>query len=179
MEIIIAPYKDPSCALDWDEQTPEIEQRISALLREYEEYLEFSLEQRNLGKGADWPTVAVTIAGIAGTAFFVIPEVHKKIREAIEEWKIIGKNVKKLIQYISAHERVVVYPVELLLIESIVHLEQVASIEGISFGGLRVIAEPGSHEHISGLFEFTFATDSKGWKISIKGNGELFSIKPA
>jgi hypothetical protein len=49
-----------------------------------------SVMTRNIGKGADWSVVAIVVGG---GLFFAIPEAHKKIRETLEEWRRIFKEL--------------------------------------------------------------------------------------
>ena len=124
MELIIAPYKDPAYGLDWPEQTSIIIEKLESILGSYDEKVQFQLLEKGIGVGADWPVIAIKISAITGTAFFAIPAAHKKIRESLEEWKIIGKNFLKLIDFISDSERIITYPIQVLFLDAIASLEK-------------------------------------------------------
>jgi len=175
VEIILAPYKDPSEGLDWHEQTPIIIQRIDELLSGYEEALEYTVRDDNLGVGADWPVIIVTVGSIAGAAFFLIPEAHKRVREALEEWKLIGENIKKLIGKLKITERVLVNPVELLMIEAVEQLNKTTNLEDVVYLGFEQLSQPGSHEQISGAYAFRFELPGEKWEVVIAGDSTLIT----
>jgi hypothetical protein len=65
----------------------------SSLMQNYSQgSVDGSVSVRNIGKGADWSVIVLTITGI----FFAIPEAHKKVRESFEEWQHIFKELKSL-----------------------------------------------------------------------------------
>jgi len=55
---------------------------------------------RNIGKGADWIVVAVSIAGL----FFTIPKAHKLVRESWEEWQRIYQEIKVVLSWLVPHK---------------------------------------------------------------------------
>ena len=177
VELIIAPYKDPSCGLDWPEQTPEIIKRLDTTLDSYDERVQFQLSEENIGSGADWPVIAINIAAIAGTAFFAIPASHKKIRESLEEWKLIGKNFLKLFEYISGTERVITYPIQILFLDAIENLAKQKNSENAVFLSATTLEKPGSFEHYTGLYEFQFQIKDEVWCVTISGARELVQLK--
>jgi len=119
MEIVLAPYKDPANGLDWDQQTPVIKKEIEGLLDKYSKKLNYKLSETDHGKGADWPTITLVIY-----LFFTIPKFHKKIRETIAEWKLIYIEISDIIKYVADKVRILFYPKELLLLDSLIELEK-------------------------------------------------------
>lgn len=118
MDIIYSPFGE----IDDEEYRRVVDEKI----KEYESRLEsvedgpveYSVRETNHGRGADLVTVTVSLASLAGAAFFAIPVAHKKIREAIEEWNLIGKEINSLISHVSGNDRPSL-PIEVLFFEAV------------------------------------------------------------
>lgn len=118
MEIIYSPFGE----IDDDEYKRVVEAKI----KEYESRLEaydggsvkYSVRETNHGRGVDLITVTVSLVSLAGAAFFTIPTVHKKFREAIEEWKKIGNELNSLISAVSGKDHPSL-PIEVLFLEAV------------------------------------------------------------
>lgn len=84
----------------------------SNLLNEYSSgSIDGSVSVRNIGKGADWSVIVLTITGV----FFAIPEAHKKVRESIEAWQLIFKQFKSLYQNVIP-KKLALYPDQYLFL---------------------------------------------------------------
>lgn len=165
MKIILNPYKDPTLGKDWNEQKDEIKQELNGIIQELPERVDCSINELNLGAGADWPTIAVTI----GFGFFAIPEAHKRIREALEEWAMIGERVKALIQKLSKSNSLVSEPLEILFIEASEKLLSLTNQDDAIFLGYYEVQQIGSNENIHGVYDFLFEINNEEWKVVIDG----------
>lgn len=177
MKIILNSYQDPNQGLDWHEQTPEIENRITGIMDEFAESVDYSIQEVNFGVGADWPTIAVNVATIAGVGFIALPEAHNRVREALEEWQLIGANITKLIECIGGKEPIVAQPIELLFLAASEALLSLMNKDDAVFVRYEELSRVGSHEEISGLFEFRFESDGNEWKVIISGQKEIKAIE--
>ncbi|PKO25774.1 MAG: hypothetical protein CVU35_02530 [Betaproteobacteria bacterium HGW-Betaproteobacteria-8] len=132
MDIIYSPFGE----ID-DEEYRSV---VDAKIKEYESRLktyeggqiEFHVRETNHGRGADLLTVTVSLVSLAGTAFFAIPAAHKKIREAFEEWKQIGKEIDTLISRVSGNDRPSL-PIEVLFFEAVNDLASSKVAESLEF----------------------------------------------
>ncbi|KKL76142.1 hypothetical protein LCGC14_2047850 [marine sediment metagenome] len=177
IDITLAPYEDPACGLDWPEQTPKIMHRLEDILSSFESPIDYELHEEYLGRGADWPTIIITVGGIAGVTFFAIPTAHKKVREALEEWKLIGFEIRKLVDYVSKKERVVAQPVELLLLVAMEHLEEVVDSDSATFEAMEKLADIGDYEQLSGAYAFIFRVNNVFWEVAVSGEGQIMHMK--
>lgn len=105
---------------------------------------------RNLGKGADWYVIAVAIGGL----FFVIPELHKRIRESLEEYKLIWKELKNLSGWLSGSAPIL-HPDHYLFLAALFHVSEQASAESLIFLGS--IPLPEEHPDLQELPPLLFA----------------------
>ncbi|WP_026841650.1 hypothetical protein [Citrifermentans bremense] len=177
MKIILNPYKDPAQGLDWHEQTPEIETRITGVMKEFGQSIDYSLQEMNIGIGADWPTIAVNVATIAGVGLFAIPEAHKRVREALEEWHRIGGNFQKLMDWLPSKEPLVSYPIEILFISASEALVGVLGNDDAVFIKYQEVEPVGSYSESCGLYEFQYRTYADGWKVVINGRKIVKTIE--
>lgn len=139
---VLVGYEDPSAGTDWPEQTPAIIKRVNELLRRYPGGpLEFQVKESNHGRGADWPTITVSLITVAGVLLFGIPAAHKKLRETIEEWRKIKQNVDRVIAWIEGQERVVAYPVEVLFFDAVEWLGEERDVLGIELLDVATISD--------------------------------------
>lgn len=177
MKLILNPYQDPGKDIDFDQQTPIIENQITGMLNEYSENIDYSLNECNFGGGADFPTMVIELASVAGVAFIAIPEAHKKVREALEEWKLINENTKKLINWVSGKSNVVSQPIEVLFIAASEALLKFIEKDDALFIKYCELSPIGSIDHLSGLFEFSFLSDDENWKVVINGQATISAIE--
>ncbi|TYO99842.1 hypothetical protein EDC39_1012 [Geothermobacter ehrlichii] len=176
MKIILNSYHDPDKGMDWNEQTPIIERRIVGIMEEFSESVDYSIQETNFGVGADWPTIALDVATIAGVGFFAVPEAHKRVREALEEWQLISANIKKLIDWIGGKESIVAQPIELIFIAASEALLSLVKNDDAVFLKYEEILPAGSHEEISGLYDFRFESEGNEWKVLINGQKDIKAI---
>ena len=177
MKLILNPYQDPGKGIDFDQQTPIIENQIMGMLNEYPENIDYSLNVCNFGGGADFPAVAIELVSMAGVAFIAIPAAHKKVRETLEEWKLISENTKKLIDWVSGNSSVLSQPIEILFITASNALLKLIDKDDALFIKYHELSPIGSIDYISGLFEFYFLSGDENWKVVINGQGIVSALE--
>lgn len=111
--------------LDWEQMKQELAEYMDKFP---EGKIEYALKETDHGIGADWPTVLIEIVEYAGMAFFVIPALHKKLRETLSEWKIIMQKIEKIVTWISKKKAIIVYPIETAFLKVLEHLERKTDI---------------------------------------------------
>ena len=111
---------------------------------------------RNLGRGADWIVVAISIASTAATGFIAIPKAHKLIRESVEEWARILNELKALFSWVVG-DKPALYPDAHLFLLALFHLDQRNNASELMFQGYTRLPE--SNPDLQGqeplLFSFT------------------------
>lgn len=122
MDIIYRPFGE----LSDDEWKSAIAEKIAEYNSRLSAYsgpsIEYRVRETNHGKGADLVTITVSLISLGGIAFFGIPAAHKKVREAIEEWRKIRDEISALVNWISNDKPSL--PIELLFLEAVVDLSK-------------------------------------------------------
>ena len=119
MKIVLAPFEDPACGKDWDEQAPEIVQSLRADLAE-QSVVRFEIKESNHGRGADWPTITLLL--LAADLFFRMPECYTKIKDAFAGWRQMAADAKKIIDWLHRKYRVVGLDTETLFLLAMKHI---------------------------------------------------------
>lgn len=112
---------------------------------------EGSASTRNIGKGADWIVVVISL----GSLFFVIPKAHKHLRESLEEWQRIYKEFKSLISWLLGNKPAL-YPDQYLFLVALFVAAETANSNDLVFLGFTRLPEdqPDLFDHGSLLFSF-------------------------
>ena len=128
-----------------------------------------SVSVRNIGKGADWSVIVLTITGI----FFAIPEAHKKVRESFEEWQHIFKELKSLYTWLIP-KKIALYPNQYLFLIALNAISTQTKPRDLIFLGFTSLPEqsPDLDEYPALLF--SFANKTEILQIAIARNGEIF-----
>jgi hypothetical protein len=125
----------------WAREMAEATQLFQDRLKSYPRGpIEGAVSLKNIGRGADWVVVAVTIASAAGTAFFAIPKAHRAIRESISEWARILKELKSLYAWITGN-RQTFYPDQYLFLLALEHLDKAGDVDALVYLGLKRLPE--------------------------------------
>lgn len=149
---VIMPYSDPAEGLDWDEQTPLHRERISNDLADhFSSHFQFNLHETDHGIGADWPTITLELIGTATGLFFTIPAIHKKIREAISEWKQIENEISKFISWLKKKESVASYSIEVAFYDAITYLSKLEDVNNLELSHIKEFI--GKSGNITARFE--------------------------
>lgn len=119
MKLVLAPFEDPACGKDWDEQEPEIVQSLQEDLAE-QGVVRFEIKESNHGRGADWPTITLLL--LAGDLFFRVPECYTKVTDAVVGWRQIAADAKKIIDWLHKKYRVVGLDTEILFLMAMEHV---------------------------------------------------------
>ena len=166
---VLMPYSDPAEGLNWEEQTPLHHERISkAITDHFSNHLQFKLHETDHGIGADWPTLTLELIGTATGLFFGIPALHKKIREAISEWRQIKNEISKFISWIKRNEPVVSYSIEVAFYDAIDYLSALEDVDNFELADIKEFA--GKSGSMKAQFEsaliayyFLAFADDAGW----------------
>jgi len=122
MEIVINPFGDPS-----QHRVEREKEEIDGLRRKIESYpgghIPAEIRTKDIGRGADWLVVSVTILSGATGLFFAIPATHKKVRETLEEWRLIFNEFSRFLDWLSIKDPVML-PVQYLLLVALNKLDE-------------------------------------------------------
>lgn len=123
---------------------------------------------RNIGKGAEWSVIVLTITGI----FFAIPEAHKKVRESFEEWQHIFKELKSLYTCLI-HNKVALYPNQYLFLITLNLIAIKTNPKELIFLGFISLPEvnPDLDKYPPLLFSFENRTNL--YQLAIARNGDI------
>jgi len=139
MEILINPFGEPGD--DWEEKE---RKEIRALLRKLEDnpggYVPAEVGIKNIGRGADWHVLSLTILSTATGLFFAIPAVHKKVRESLEEWRRIYNEFSRLFNWL-AFSSPVFYPDDYLFLVALLKLDEDTEASELEYLGCHPIPE--------------------------------------
>lgn len=128
--------------------------------------IDSSVSVRNIGKGADWSVIILTITGI----FFAIPEAHKKVRESFEEWQRIFKELKSFFSWLIP-KKIALYPNQYLFLIALNLVAAQTNPEELIFLGFTSLPEenPDLDKYPTLLFSFENQTDL--YQVAIARNG--------
>lgn len=143
--------------------------KYSNLLNEYSSgSIEGSVSVRNIGKGADWSVIVLTITGI----FFAIPEAHKKIRESIEEWQLIFSELKCLYQKLIP-KKIALYPNQYLFLIALNFIVSKTNLETLVFLGFSTLPEENPDLDIYPTLLFSFQNKNILYQVAVARHGEV------
>jgi hypothetical protein len=117
-EIIIPEFGE---VLDenWEAEEERVRQHYLKRLSTYPRgHIDAKVETRNIGRGADWIVVVISLASAVATGFVAIPKAHKLIRESVEEWQRIFNELKALFGWLAP--RRALYPDNFLFLTAFV-----------------------------------------------------------
>ena len=134
----------------WDEAKAKALGKYSNALAE-QSYYEASVSIRNIGHGADWLVVVVSLV----SAFFAIPRAHKLVRETIEEWLKIYAELSSVIKRVAPRRALL--PDAYLFLVALDHILTEVNPDNAMFQGFVRIPENnpdlGGYENL--IFHFT------------------------
>jgi hypothetical protein len=152
MEILVNPFGEPKDDLEKEEQTA-----VRAILDKLESYpdghIPAEVRIKNIGRGADWSVVSISILSTASVLFFAIPAAHKKVRESLEEWKRIYNEFSRLISWL-AFSSPIYYPDHYLFLVALLKLDEDAEASELTF--LSSHAIPEDNPDLKGLESLIF-----------------------
>lgn len=143
--------------------------KYSNLLNEYSSgSIHGLVSVRNIGKGADWSVIVLTITGI----FFAIPETHKKVRESIEEWQLIFKELKSLYLKVIP-KKFALYPDQYLFLIALNSVISKTNLEALVFVGFSTLPEENPDLDIYPPLLFSFQNQNTLYQYAVARHGEL------
>ncbi len=127
-----------------------------------------SVSIRNIGKGADWSVIVLTITSI----FFIIPEAQKKIRESVEEWQSIFKELKSIYSWI-VKKKTALYPNQYLFLIALNSVVAKTNNNEFVFLGFKSLPEenPDLDKYPSLLF--SFVNQQQIYQVAISRTGVI------
>lgn len=168
-ELIIVAFGELSDD-GWEEEIAAEEKRVRDRIATYEAGAPENVEVAavNLGRGADWMALVVSF----GVAAILIPEVHKKIRENIEEWVRIYRELHALFSWV-VEGRKALYPDEYLFLKAIAVLSEQALDEGMEFKGVTRIPEDNPDRQGRESLIFSFSSGDKLRQVAVARGGNV------
>jgi hypothetical protein len=122
MEILVNPFGEPTDDFEKEEQAAILD--ILDKLETYPDgHIPTEVGIKNIGRGADWSLISISILSTASFLFFAIPAAHKKVRESLEEWKRIYNEFSSLIKWLS-FSCPVYYPDHYLFLVALLKLDE-------------------------------------------------------
>ena len=120
----------------------------------------------NLGHGADWSVLIMTI----GSVLLLIPETHKRVREGIEEWMRIWEELRALLHRVTG-DRPTFYPDEYLYGVALKHIRTNYDLDEFIFKGF--IRLPIEHVDLKDREDllFSFECEEKLYQVAINRDG--------
>lgn len=154
----------------WREEIAAVESRVRERIASYEGQLRLNADvsETNIGRGADWTVLAVSF----GMAAIAIPALHKKVRENIEEWKRIYRELHAFFAWILEEKRAL-YPDDYLFLKAIETLSAQLLMEGMEFKGVSRIPEGNPDLHGREALIFSFGDADKIVQVAISRSGEV------
>jgi len=122
----------------------------------------------NIGRGADWIVLAVSF----GVAAIAIPEAHKKVRENIEEWIRIYRELHSFYSWI-VKGRKSFYPDGYLFLKATETLSGQLLLEGMEFKGIARIPEANPDLQGREALIFSFGDSKKLIQVAVARDGKL------
>ncbi|HEC13595.1 MAG TPA: hypothetical protein ENI80_10195 [Acidiferrobacteraceae bacterium] len=154
----------------WKEEVAAEETRVRKRIASYKGKppLEAEVAARNIGRGADWLILAISF----GAATIAISEVHKKVRESIEEWIRMYRELRAFFSWI-VEGRHALYPDEYLFLQAIETLVEQLVLESMEFKGMARIPEANPDRQGREALIFSFGDSRKLLQVAIARSGEV------
>lgn len=127
---------------------------------------------RNIGRGADWTVIAVSITSTVAAALVAIPKAHKFVRENVEEWKRIYRELRAIYDWMCA-DRPALYPDAYLFLVALTQIEEIVNSESLAFIGVTRLPE--SNPDLAGreALLFSFTANGVVEQIAVSRTGEV------
>lgn len=127
-----------------------------------------SVEAREIGKGADWLALGLYFV----MAALVIPATHKKVREYVEEWQRIYKELHAFFSRVVG-DRPALYPDAYLFLAAVGHLARNYNIDQLEYKSFMRLPEqnPSLLGHEALLF--SFSSSSVLVQVAVSRSGEI------
>lgn len=168
LEIVVAEFGKVDDS-DWPDVMREAIDRYSERLHSYPPGpVDGSVAVRNIGRGADWLVVVLVVGGL----FFTIPETHKKVRESLEEWQRIFKELKSVASWLVGTKRAL-YPDQYLFLVALFSLAERIEPGELTFLGRTQLPEDNPDLADKGPLLFSFSDGSVVHQVAVGRNGHV------
>lgn len=130
--------------------------------------VEGTVSVENIGPGADWYLISVSIASL----FFGIPKVHKLVRESLQEWRRIYDETRSLLSWLAS-DRTIYYPDGHLFLIAVVELSQDPHLSDLTY--LHCMRLPNDNPDFYGIepLLFTFRSTDSMEQIAMARHGAI------
>ena len=167
LKLALNPFRDPAEGIDWEEQARLARQELTDVIRDFPEgQVACVVTEGDHGIGAGEPRIILEIVGIASLVFFGIPAAHKKIREAIEEWRRIAIDVRKVVDWIAARFPVTAHSIEVAFYLVLQDLESDVAVDDL------VLIEASLVWYKADAIEVTFETAPGAYYLFVFREGD-------
>ena len=133
----------------------------------------------NVGLGADWMVIGVQVTAWFG-AVLLLPELHKRIRESIEECRRMHQEVTAIMQAVAGGRQILSLPTEVLYLRA---LERVlsecreGSVALVALDSLPVPSELSHGTDLPSHYLFAFQVHEQIVLVAIASTGEVLWSK--
>lgn len=154
----------------WKEEVTAAKSRLRERIASYKGgiRLETEVAATNIGRGADWIVLALSF-GLAAAA---IPALHKKVRENIEEWRRIYRELHTFFSWVL-EGRSALYPDEYLFLKAIENLSEQSLPDSMEFKGMFRIPDLNPDLQGREALIFSFSDTSQFVQVAISRSGEV------
>ncbi|BBA31979.1 hypothetical protein sS8_0009 [Methylocaldum marinum] len=155
---------------DWKETVAAEEAYLRERIASYSggDFLKAEAKATNIGRGADWTVLAVFF----GLAAVAIPQAHKKVRESVEEWILIYRELHAFFAWL-VKGRNALYPDEYLFLKAIETLSEQLRLEGMEFKGMTRIPESNPDLQGREAMIFSFGDNKRIVQVAVARNGNV------
>ena len=169
LELVIAAFGELSDD-DWEAVVEagesDLRRRISEFVGEKPSNIE--VKSADIGRGADWTVLAIYFVA----ATIAIPEAHKRIRENLEEWQRIYRELNAFFTWVIKG-RAALYPDEYLFLKSIEALSVEGLSENIEYKGVLRIPEDDPTMQGREALAFSFSDGKALVQIAVSRKGKV------
>ena len=172
MEVLINSFGDPSDENYEQKKLFDIKLTQDRFNKYSAQSIPAKIEVKNIGKGADWEVISISIPAVATALFFTIPATHKKIRESIEEWHRISNEFKRLVKWMSFTSPVY-YSDHFLFLSSLASFDDTVDVSNLIYLGSNKLPE--DNPSLQGLeaLIFNFKSENTVINVAVSRNGNI------
>jgi len=152
------------------QESTEAESKLRKRIASYKGTLQFNanIMEKNIGRGADWIVLVLSI----GIAVWIIPDVHKKVRNNIEEWCRIYQELHTFFNWVL-EKQVALYSDEYLFLQAIETLSHQNITEHMEFKGVTRLPEDNPDNRGRESLLFSFGDTRMLVQVAISRSGEI------
>jgi hypothetical protein len=168
VETVVVALGDPSDEA-WEQKLRDAERESKRRVSSFRSGIisDIDVSVRDIGRGADWTVLVLSFV----IAAWATPEIHRKVRENIEEWCRIYQELHRFFTWIARGKRVL-YPDQYLFLKAIQNLPASPSAD-LEFKGLTRLPE--SSPDLQGREDllFSFGDGRKVVQVAVSRSGDV------